>query len=102
VPSKFRDKLSKGKIELAVADWFEKKAKLKSVYAGEPIYAEDASDRLDVVLLVGGFDASKAFASMEKEVSALKNLTVEKGFIKKEEWQEIAKGLIRDRGSAPS
>jgi len=96
VPSKFRDKFTKGKIELAVADWFEKKANLKSVYASEPLCAEDTSDRIDVVMLVGGFDAAKAFASMEKGVRALKNDAVEGGFIKEEEWQEIVKGLIKD------
>ncbi len=96
VPSKFKDKFSKGRIELAVADWLRKKAKLKSVYASEPVYAEDSSDRVDVAMLVGGFDVTKVFASMEKEVSALKKEAVDRGLLKEENWQEIVKGLIKD------
>ncbi|HKZ88550.1 MAG TPA: hypothetical protein VJ066_05265 [Candidatus Bathyarchaeia archaeon] len=94
LPLKLKDKLSKGKIELAVADWFSSKANLRSVYVGEPIYVEDAFDRIDLVMVVGGFNTTKMFASMEKEVGVIKNPFIEKGFIKKEEWQAIAKSLL--------
>ena len=32
---------------------------------------------------------------MEKEVTDVKNHAIENGFIKKEEWQEIVKGLVK-------
>jgi hypothetical protein len=93
LPLKLKDKLSKGKIELAVADWFSSKANLRSIYVGEPIYVEDAFDRIDLIMVVGGFNTTKMFASMEKEVGVIKNHVIEKGFVKKEEWQAIAKSL---------
>ncbi len=93
LPLKLKDKLAKGKIELAVADWFSDKATLRSVYVAEPVYVEDAFDRVDVVMVVGGFNTQKMFASMEKEVAPIKNHAIEKGFVKKEEWQAIAKAL---------
>jgi hypothetical protein len=76
-----------------VADWFSDKAKLRSVHVSEPIYVEDAFDRIDLVLVVGGFSTTKMFASMEKEIAVIKNHAVENGFVKKEEWQAIAEGL---------
>jgi hypothetical protein len=93
MPRKLKDKLTKGKIELAVADWFGDKADLKSVYVSEPMYVDDELDRIDVVMLAGGFDTSKLFGAIEKNVTAIKNHAFERGFIKKEEWLAIAKNL---------
>jgi hypothetical protein len=94
MPLKLKDKLPKGKIELAVADWFSEKAGLRSVYVSEPIYVEDALDRIDLVMVVGGFNITKMFASIEKEISVTRDHAIEKGFIKKVEWQAIAKSLV--------
>jgi hypothetical protein len=43
-----------------------------------PIYVEETSDRIDVIMFAGGFDVSEMFASMEKEVNALKSQMVKK------------------------
>jgi hypothetical protein len=93
MPLQFKDKLPRGKIELAMANWFKEKTHLKSIYISEPIYVEDVSDRVDVVMFVGGFDAAKLFASIEKRVSTVKTSAIEKGLISKEEWQGIVKNL---------
>jgi hypothetical protein len=96
MPLQFKDKLPRGKIELAIANWFKEKAHLKSIYISEPIYAEDVSDRVDVVMFVGGFDAAKLFASIEKKVSAVKSSAIEHGLMSKEEWQDIVKNLTEN------
>jgi hypothetical protein len=93
MPLQLKDKLPRGKIELAIARWFKKKASLKSIYITEPVYVEENSDRIDVLMFVGGFDVAQRFTSMEKEVNTLKSQTVKKGLIKEEEWQEIVKSL---------
>lgn len=93
MPLKLKDKLPKSRIELDVADWFSDKAKLRSVYVSEPVYVEDALDRIDLVMVVGGFNTAKMFAAMEKEVAVIKNHAVEKELLKKEEWQAIADSL---------
>ena len=54
---------------------------------------EEISDRIDVLMFVGGFDLAEMFTSMEKEVNALKSQIAKKGLIKEEEWQEIVKSL---------
>ena len=90
MPLSLKDKLPRGKIELAIADWFKEKANLKSIYITEPIYTEDMSDRIDAVLFVGGFDTSKMFSDLENKVKSLKNQAVEKGFMT-EDWQVMTK-----------
>jgi hypothetical protein len=96
MPEQLRENLPKGKIELSVANWFKEKAGLKSIYVSEPIYVDEMSDRLDILLIVGGFDVTNMVASMEKRVKDVKNSVVKKGFIKEDEWQSIVEGLVKD------
>jgi hypothetical protein len=89
IPRGLKDQLSRAKIELAIASWFEDKANLKSTYITEPLYTEDMSDRVDIALLVGGFDTTKMFNNFEKKVESLKNQTIANGLIT-EDWQVLA------------
>jgi hypothetical protein len=96
LPLQLKEKLSRGKIELEIANWFKEKASLQSIFISEPIYAEDGNDRVDVVMFVGGFDVTKMFTLMEKKVRAIKSFVIKKGSIKEDEWRAIAKSLGAD------
>jgi hypothetical protein len=96
MPLKLKDKLSRGKIELAIANWFKEKASLQSIFISEPLYVEDTTDRIDVVMFVGGFDVTKMFTSMEKKVSEIQSRLIKQGSIKEDEWQAIVKSLVAD------
>jgi hypothetical protein len=85
MPLSLKDKLSKGKIELAIADWFKERASLKSIRVSEPIYVEDVTDRIDMLMFVGGFDLTEILAALEKKVRTIKSQTVKQGFIKEDE-----------------
>ncbi len=93
MPVSLKDKLPRGKIELEIASWFKGKAALKTIYITEPIYVEDFSDRIDIVMFVGGFDTAKMFADIEKNIKPIKTHAVDKGYLKEEEWKEIVKNL---------
>jgi hypothetical protein len=96
IPAHLKENLPKEKIELIIATWFKEKADLKSIYVSEPIYVTDVSDRIDIMMFLGGFDATKLLCSMEKKVSALKNQAIKQGSIKEEDWQDIVKSLVAD------
>ena len=81
MPSTLKDILPRGKIELAITNWFKEKTSLQSIYISEPIYTEDMSDRIDAVLFVGGFDIDKMLSELEAKILPLKNQTIEKGFM---------------------
>lgn len=81
MPLSLKDKLPRGRIELAITNWFKEKTRLQSIYITEPIYTEDMTDRIDAVLFIGGFDASVLFGDLEKKVEPLKNMAVEKGLM---------------------
>lgn len=90
IPLGLKDQLPRAKIELAIANWFKDKANLKSTYITEPVYSEDMSDRVDIALLVGGFDTTKMFNNLDKKVESLKNQAIANGLIT-EDWQVLAK-----------
>jgi hypothetical protein len=90
MPSSMKDSLPRGKIELAITNWFKEKTNLQSIYITEPIYTEDMTDRIDAVLFLGGFDTSKMMNNLEQKVKTLKTLAVERGFIT-ENWRVITK-----------
>jgi hypothetical protein len=94
MPFSLKDKLPRGKIELAVANWFKNKADLESIYIADPVYVEDSSDRIDIAMFVGGFNTSTRFAELEKRVEKMKNKVVKKGSITEEDWQSITKSFV--------
>jgi hypothetical protein len=88
MPSMFKEKLPRSKIELAIAEWFKDKTTLQSIYLTEPVYTEDMTDRIDAVLFVGGFDTTVLLESLKRKSESLKDKAVEKGFLT-EDWQVI-------------
>lgn len=93
MPESLKEKLPRGKIELEIATWFKEKADLKSIYITEPVYVEDTSDRIDVVLFVGGFDTQEMLAEYEKRTKSLKGRSVQKGLVDKNNWESMMTGL---------
>jgi hypothetical protein len=94
MPYQLKDKLARGKVELAVANWFKNKADLESILISDPVYVEDSSDRIDIAMFIGGFDTATRFAALEKKVEKMKNRAVKKGSITEENWQLITKSLL--------
>jgi hypothetical protein len=90
MPLRLKEKLPRGKIELTITNWFKEKTSLQSIYITEPIYTQDMTDRIDAVLFIGGFEATKMLSDMETKVKSLKDHAVEKGFIT-EDWKVVAK-----------
>jgi len=90
VPLQLKDKLSKGKVELEVAAWFKERANFRSVYLSEPVYVDEPGDRIDLVMLVGGFGITELMASLEKKSKSLANDAIVRGLLSKEEWQAVS------------
>ena len=95
VSVQLKEKLSRDKIELSVANWFKDKTALESIYVTEPLYVEDTTDRVDLIMFVGGFDLKSIVASMEKKGNAIRTQAVKHGSIKEKEWEEIIKSLAK-------
>lgn len=93
LPLSLKEKLTRGKIELVTAKWSKKLANIKSIYVSEPIYVDDASDRVDAVVFAGDFDLAEMTAFFLKKAAKVKNETVKKGLVKDDDWEAIVESL---------
>ncbi len=90
MPLQLREKIPRAQIELEITKWFKEKTTLQSIHISEPVYTDDNSDRIDAVLLIGGFDTNKMFAEVEPKLQKLKRIAVEKGYMT-ENWKSLIK-----------
>jgi hypothetical protein len=96
-PLNLKDKLSRGKIEMATAKWSKRILNVKSIYVSEPIYVDDTSDRVDIFVFAGSFDMTELVGLLQKKASKIKNDAMKKGLIKEEEWAAVVKNLTAEQ-----
>jgi len=95
-PLMLQGQLSKGYIELQVNDWLKERLNLNVPQICEPIYVDEFNDRIDVVILVGGFDSRQLFRTINERISRFNRLIMEHGFYDKEVWAEIQGRLVKE------
>ena len=93
MPLQLKEKFPQSQIELSVDEWFKEKTNLKSALISEPLYVDDGSDRMDIIMFVGGFDLADMVTSADKKVKEIKAYAGKNGYIKEREWQGLIKSL---------
>jgi len=93
-PSRLREQLPKGYIELEVNSWLRERANVDAPQICEPIYVDEYGDRVDVVILVGGFDTNGLFRTMEERISRFSTLIMEQELYDKGIWNSIRNRLL--------
>jgi hypothetical protein len=93
-PQRLQGRLTKGFIELEVNSWLKERLGIDIPQICEPIYVDELNDRIDVVILVGGFDTTRLFETVSERVSRFDNLIKEHGFYDKGVWAKILKTLL--------
>jgi hypothetical protein len=93
-PLRLQGHLTKGFIELEVNSWLKERLEIDVPLICEPIYVDELNDRIDVVILVGGFDTTRLFETMRERVSRFDNLIKEHGFYDEGVWARINGTLL--------
>jgi hypothetical protein len=101
MPLHLKEKITQGKVELAIANCFKDIANVKTVLVAEPIYVEETNDRIDIALLVGGFDTVKMFASIEEKVQPMKDKAVKENLLTDNQWLNIVYKITGKDPPAP-
>lgn len=96
VPIHLSEQLDKRHIELEVTRWLKERANLDAPQICEPVYVDEFSDRIDVVILVGGFDTRGLFTSIVERVSRFSKIMVEQELYDRGVWDEIKDQLLGD------
>ncbi len=95
-PANLKETLTRGKIEMATAKWSRRIPGVKSIYVSEPIYVDEANDRVDIIVFVGGFDTAELTGFLQKKAAKVEDDAVKKGLIKEEEWAAVVKSLATE------
>jgi len=95
IPLSLRDEYSKGRVELEVSGWVKDHVNVDAPQICEPIYVEEFGDRIDVAILVGGFDTTELFDALDKRIENISKMMVEQDLYDDVVWLEIRKRLLK-------
>jgi len=93
-PIYYRDEFTKGKIEYEVTQWLKERLGVDIPQVCEPIFVDEFGDRVDVVILVGGFNTSNLFRNIYRRIERFSNMNLEQGLYDKELWEKIKGRLL--------
>lgn len=93
-PLKFRDQLQKGQLEYEVSTWLQESIGIDIPQICEPIFVDEYGDRIDIVILVGGYDTSKKFNEVHKRIERFSKMNVEQGLVDSLEWEKIKEKML--------
>lgn len=93
-PIKFRDELQKGQLEYEVSTWLQESLDLDIPQICEPIFVDEYGDRVDVVILVGGYDSKDHFKKVYNRIERFSRMNVDQGLVDLNEWDEIKNKML--------
>ena len=93
-PLKFRDELQKGQLEYEISTWLQESIGIDIPQICEPLFVDEYGDRLDIVILVGGYDTREKFASIHNRIQRFSKMNVDQGLVKGEEWEKIKEIML--------
>ncbi|MBT3283655.1 hypothetical protein HN807_03615 [Candidatus Bathyarchaeota archaeon] len=93
-PLKFRDELQKGQLEYEVSTWLQESIGIDIPQICESLFVDEFGDRLDVVILAGGYDSKEKFTIVHKRIERFSKMNLDQGLVKTEDWEEIKKVML--------
>lgn len=93
-PLYYRDEFTKGQIEYEVSQWLTESLGVDLPQICEPLFVDEFGDRVDVVILVGGFDTAKIFNDIYRRIERFSNMNLKQSLYDRELWDEIKGKLL--------
>jgi hypothetical protein len=93
-PRHYQDDYSKGQIEFEVSRWLNESLGVDIPQICEPVFTDEYGDRLDLVILVGGFDMSRMFRNIYRRIERFSDMNLEQDLYDSELWSEIKENLL--------
>ena len=58
------------------------------------MFVDEYGDRVDVIILVGGYDTSKKFNDIYQRIERFSKMNVDQKLVDKEEWDKIKEKML--------
>ncbi|MBS7651932.1 MAG: hypothetical protein QW638_00585 [Candidatus Bathyarchaeia archaeon] len=89
IPVKLRGEITKEKLESAFIRWIREKSSPKVIYISDPIFINEVNDRIDIMIIVGGFNEEKILNSLEEKARETIEYLTKKGIIDEVKLKDI-------------
>lgn len=99
-PKAYTGMFTKGQIEYEVSQWLMKSLDVDIPGICEPIFVDELNDRVDVLILIGGFDASPVYRSMYERIERFSDMNLEQELMDAETWEQIKETLLKETATA--
>lgn len=93
-PLKFREELQKGQLEYEVSTWLHQSIGIDIPQICEPLFIDEFGDRLDVVILAGGFDTVEMFTRVHERINRFSKMNVDQGLVDGDNWEQIKEKML--------
>ncbi len=89
IPVKLRGEITKEKIESTFIRWIREKSTPKAIYISDPIFIDETNDRIDIMIIVGGFNEEKILNLLEEKSRETIEYLTKKGIIDKVKFKDV-------------
>ena len=89
VPLSYQEDFQKGQLEFEVTQWLQESIGVDIPQICEPLFVDEYGDRVDVIILVGGYDTKKKFNEVYQRIERFSKMNVDQNLVDKETWEKI-------------
>lgn len=93
IPVKLKDEITKEKVESTFMRWIRQRSNPIVVCISDPILVDDLNDRIDIMVIVGGFNEKKIMGLLEGKAQVTKQLLYKKDLFDDGKMYEIFDAL---------
>lgn len=93
-PLSYQDDFQKGQLEFEVTQWLQESIGIDIPQICEPLFVDEYGDRVDVIIMVGGYDTGKKFNEVYNRIERFSKMNVDQNLVDKEEWEKIKKKML--------
>jgi hypothetical protein len=93
-PLSYQEDFQKGRLEFEVTQWLQERIGIDIPQICEPLFVDEYGDRVDVIILVGGYDTGKKFNEVYNRIERFGKMNVDQGLVDSGEWEEIKKRML--------
>ncbi len=93
-PLSYQDDFQKGRLEFEVTQWLHERIGIDIPQICEPLFVDEYGDRVDVIILVGGYDTDNKFNEVYNRIERFSKMNVDQGLVDSGEWDKIREKML--------
>ena len=93
-PLSYQEDFQKGQLEFEVTQWLQESIGVDIPQICEPLFVDEYGDRVDVIILVGGYDTEQKFNEVYKRIERFSKMNVDQNLVDAGVWENIKEKML--------